>query len=577
MTKKPINFKELFTKGDLQSLWKLYQKKEFSQSDVPWVIATLCFRGSLTEAKILTKGKSTSSQNDFFFLLASVRKGEYLEAKTWLKHLAKRYRSNCDSESAYFYFQALAFYAHFHGRYRLSLSFTERSREQALMMDEVYWKILALDLLGHNLVQMGDIFQGLFYLEEAKSLAKLIGNNSVIAANEVSIASYKAQFSQTPEEDEKMLRKHLKTITGVDNYSEGLLLLSLAHLELLTGKMSEALKTMERARKVIFAFKLSRHMAMWHFEMAYAQYLTGKLDLSLHSLTEAQRHINPQIDKRILLKVLGLKHDILSTLGHTSEHLKEEIIQLTRIIGDPRAFNKLARYGWGEKQMSQDPLTAFFDEWKSPKWEKALQSLVVLGHWGLLRDKVQSKKENYIISGLWKNGILFITPEAIHARQTGVSELLRKMLREISFASRITKASLVKNVWGHEYDPIRHDNLIYTQISRVRQVLGPLKHILIGEDHSYRLFKKFQWVELNPLIEVKSVDNFYEHLPNHEKFNIRQLQALHLLKTQPFWQVRLYAEHFSVTPMTALRDLSELSEMGLIKKVGKARATVYTL
>lgn len=577
MRNKHIDFKELFTKGDLSLLWKLYQKKEYAPVDLPWIIATLCYRGSLDEARILTRGKSTSSQNDFFLLIASVRKGEYVEAKNWLRHLAKRRRKENLSENAFFYYQALAFYAHFHGRYSLSLTFAKKSREMALMMDEAYWKILALDLLGHNFVQMGDIFQGLFYLEESKELAGLIGNKSVESANEISILSYKAQFSQRPEEDEKILKKRLKLISGVDNYSESILLLSLAHLNFLTGKMAEAQKTMERARKVIFAYKLSRHMAMWHFEMAYAQFLTGQPDLALHSLSEALIHINPEIDKRLLLKVLGLKFDILSTLKNETTQLKEQIIALTRYIGDPRAFNKLVRLGWGEKLTTQDPLGDFFDEWKSPNWEKSLQSLVTLSYWGLLREKVQTKKENFIISGLWKNGLLFITPDAVQVTQSGMSELLRKILREISRVPKLSKADLIKRVWGYQYDPTRHDTLIYTQIARLRPLLGQLKNIIIAEDHSYRFIKKFQWVELNSLSQSQIEDKLQDPFPEHKIFNIRQLQALHLLKTKPYWQVRLYAEHFSVTPMTALRDLSELVEKGLINKVGRARATVYTL
>ncbi len=75
MTRKSINSRDLFVRGELNQLWKHYQKNEYSESDCPWILATLCFRGALDEAKLLVKGKARSSQDEFFLLIASVRKG----------------------------------------------------------------------------------------------------------------------------------------------------------------------------------------------------------------------------------------------------------------------------------------------------------------------------------------------------------------------------------------------------------------------------------------------------------------------------------------------------------------------
>ena len=154
------------------------------------------------------------------------------------------------------------------------------------------------------------------------------------------------------------------------------------------------------------------------------------------------------------------------------------------------------------------------------------------------------------------------------------------------------KQKIVELVWEYEYDPLRHDPLVYTTVKRLRSALGQYKD-WIGSDEQKYYFARGVEVhfgeELSGIVLagdslnfevadpekdelVRSVQNLEK---KHEDLNYRQIATLS--KKTKIWSVSLYSEEWDVTTMTALRDLRQMCEAGLIKKTGKGRATRYIL
>jgi DeoR/GlpR family transcriptional regulator of sugar metabolism len=59
--------------------------------------------------------------------------------------------------------------------------------------------------------------------------------------------------------------------------------------------------------------------------------------------------------------------------------------------------------------------------------------------------------------------------------------------------------------------------------------------------------------------------------------NFRQLKLLDGLKPEEFIHVKSYGKRFKISEITACRDLAVLSRLGLVVRVGRARATRYML
>ena len=57
--------------------------------------------------------------------------------------------------------------------------------------------------------------------------------------------------------------------------------------------------------------------------------------------------------------------------------------------------------------------------------------------------------------------------------------------------------------------------------------------------------------------------------------NHRQLEAINRIPIEGFWTVPTYKEAFSVSTMTAFRDLKNLVQLKLLTRRGHSRLTTY--
>lgn len=570
---KVSDYRCLFESGQYVQLKRIFDQGKYIEAQWNWIFAALCLLGHQEEALITHKLNRKDSFQLFFITIAYVRSGEYEKVRSLIKIL----RSFQKDQDRFFYYQALAFYAHFHCRYNTSLYFNNKSFQFSLKTNDPLWKTLAIDLLGHNNVYLGSIHRGTYYLEQAKDIAETLGNNSWVKATTVSLLNYSAKFTDNPKETISQIKKHLKSLKGVDNYSEGILLLALTHLEILIGDLNEGHANLIRAKEVIFKHNLHRQKAFWFFEEAYYLYIKGEFEKSLSSIEQALTLINLKVDLLIQLKLKGLKLQIYANLKIDTKKLQSDVENLTRLVGGSSAFNKIARITGTSYVESEDPLSEFYNSFYSSNWKRIIPQIVSMELWGLLRQKVTQQSGNYLITGIWKNGAILISPDNVFVVKEGFSRLLYQGFILLNETGAASKELIVRSLWGYEYDPYRHDPLIFSLIRRLKNLLIPLKAELKGEAHYYYLSKRYHLVELS-LQNYEEKAELKKSLPllkEQVNLNIRQHKAMAEMKKGKFFNVAEYSKVFSVTKMTALRDLAQLTELNLIDRFGKARATMY--
>jgi predicted DNA-binding transcriptional regulator len=571
------NVRDLFTSGQISKVYKSFQKNHFQESDFTWILGSLCLLGKIDEAKQLIKERVLESEHYFFLALSFIRISDFETAKFYIDKLKK-----LPHKKKFFIYQSMAIYAYYKSRYRACLKIVKRSRAESLTLENAFWKVLAIDLLGHTHVMMGEVHKGISLLEEAHDLALTINNKAFLEATKISILNYQSQYTDEPQALISKIERKLKSIARQDNYSEGSLTLSLTHLYILTGSMERAKKTLLLSQKIIFAAANPRQKCKWFFEKSYFHYLEGKFDLSLDFLNEAINLINPTYEINLGLKILGLKRNIYSKLKKNTKEIDIKLIELTLKSGDPQALNKLSRIGLMPKEHSEDPLQAIFDEYY---FDKNFTNAIELGFYGIIRQKLidqnETLEQNYYNTELWKSSLLIVTPKLIFVKKSGVSSLLANALKTLALKKNISKEDLVQKIWGYNYDPIRHDTLLYGLIHRLRKILGPLENSLIGENNQYYFTHSFKYLDLkvNSNISQKEITQSNELLQdsfqNSSNWNIRQHRVLSLMARGQSFKVSEYAKTFNVSTMTALRDLTELKDKNLVKIYGKARATTY--
>ena len=83
---------------------------------------------------------------------------------------------------------------------------------------------------------------------------------------------------------------------------------------------------------------------------------------------------------------------------------------------------------------------------------------------------------------------------------------------------------------------------------------------------------------MNGGILITFFKDFYaKEVLDRFKLNKRQVEALELWYNRGEITSKEYGEHFQITDRTARRDLSELSRIGLVIKIGENKGVKYLL
>jgi predicted HTH transcriptional regulator len=152
-----------------------------------------------------------------------------------------------------------------------------------------------------------------------------------------------------------------------------------------------------------------------------------------------------------------------------------------------------------------------------------------------------------------------------------------KILGEIS-KKKASLEGLVTGIWGYQYDPLRHDGLVYSAMNQLKKSLQEVAFVIERQDQGYSFLERFSVVSLGKEEIQKSSDTLQESLSfDSEDLNFRQMQILSWFKKHAgeALSIQDVKNLLQVSTMTAHRDLKGLCQKQKIKAIGRARATVY--
>lgn len=559
---------------------------------VPYVIGSLCFLGRVEEAELRTTkllpnlSLEHKAACHFFLSIGWVRSNLYGKARKHIFESIKLMRkgggeANCAAMIRFYARQGLAFYHTASSRHALALHSAERALESSIQADHFFARMLATDLIGHVRVEIGEIARGLQDLELAHRLAQKLGHGSYAKAIYKAIIGYRAHYGLIPDDVIHALNEVIQESKVEDVYTDNYMILELVRQLTLRGRLSEAEQWLDTVSRSIYAKRARQQRIHMNLRWAEIAYQRGNLALLREKLETSAADIDAEADRGALLRWQGLV--IKSKLDgmHVSH---EEHRRCTEQVGAGIARRIYAREHKTTHPLAQgdDPLGDLLDLVSREDGFRVemVQRIVQSGYLGLLRSILPKSQQPHVIYlNLLPRSLIIDRQGDIFACDTGSSTKIHDLLKALSRGLR-TKEELVSAIWGYEYNPLRHDSLLYTLISRLRTLLGVCAEWLENEDEGYQLRNDVQIV----FKEITSREPTNEEVEarieeiSDSQLNMRQLAILEHLKKNKKWLVpEDCVDLFQTSKVTATRDLSHLVKQGLVLRVGKGRATRYGL
>lgn len=597
-----MSAKEHYLKGHYESA----AASKSSSKDIVYKISGLIFTGQHLAARILFKEylKELSLEDQimaqFHLGISYVRTSEYkLAQEQFIKNL-RLIRSNKVNPVSYFFcFQGLSFYRFFFSEHKKSYFWANKAYSYLLKSKKTFSLFFALsyDLQGHNLIQLGKIHLGISQLKKALSICKQ--NNYLTLKNdiEVSIAIYQSEYNENPKSQITLLTDLLNTNESKSDYSKSALVIQIAKLYLIMGKYSLAKNFLTLNYDLIYNNENKRKIAGLNTLMADLLYKNGQHLEALSVAKIARKNLDEKIDISLILPIIILEIKILNILKKDVTDLMdytEKLISNADRYLDKKIFSRL-KNTFVQTEIGQDPLGDIIDLVHKKK-EVAFDLILKNELFGLLPryfNLIPGQKYLLIINEL--NYAFSIDFDSIDFLGS-LTKNQYHFLYNISFSS-ISKEKLIENIWGYQYDSIRHDSLIYTTISRLKKILNNKKHWIVADETKYSaqneiqiIFKSYKDLKQKNInsssasempikqknLETKTFGNSNKLAQKNitNNLNYRLIQTISDPPETPI-SVSNYAETWKVTRMTSLRDLSELCKLGLAIKIGQGKATRY--
>lgn len=610
-----INDEMLFYRGHFDKIIKLRQGRPITPS---WCLTgAWCLTGKPDTAEnFLSAQEKSNILNLFFLALGWTRISEYEKAKQLLNQMLPKSQTPFER---FVFAQAMAFYNYFICRFKNAerwILWAQLNLNQSLnhhsfnnlghnnrpnnykLYDPVFlrkplnkvtssqsdfidfWKLLLFDLQSHIYIKRGKISLGFSCLEQALSIAKTIKNQFTVEAIEVSIAIYESTYGF---DQSKSLSDLIKLKNKYKNSNQFYFYnLSLEYIRRLNlnGNLAQAEQELNKIKKPIFSSSLNRQKAAWIFKFSHLLYLQGKTEQALNQIPSALEFIKSKQDLLLYLQILGLKYKINKKLGVADNAQESEIKKLIFYCQDSQSLSYAYRFGWTQKPVTEDPHAHFFHQWyRQGHKNYNLLKKVINNHWfSLLADLTPTNRSFFIyLDVLPKYALLFDDQKIVLL--DGLTQLIRQSLL-ISSKQKLSKADFVQLLWGYEYDSYRHDSLIYSLALRIREFLKGSSVLFEIKNNEIELIqtqvRSYEHELHNKRNEV-SFKKPDDHQVIPTELNFRQIQILEYLEHNRSINVQQLSQLLQTSKITANRDLTSLLKQCLICKIGRGRATCYSL
>lgn len=515
----------------------------------------------------------------FFLGISFCRHGGYEKSRSYFAKNA--WIAKNQPEHLFYSNQGLAFYHYFCANFEKSRHHVERSLSASTNQDFTYGRALASDLLGHTLIQLGQVANGLTKLEAAENLARQIGDGGLAHSIRLSILSYRAQHGYDSRTAVKSLREAYDSLDPQNTHARSGLLLEMANQQLLQGNLQAASQSLEEASKWIYQSQHRRFNYVLSLRLAELSFHSGQYAKALHAVQNVRTLLDPKHDRLNLLMALGLELKLLRALEmHAPAVLiREQLIRLTSKTKRAISTGMVDRTN-GSALMGEDLIAALFSGIEKENDEETKTRVIESGYLSLLYRSfsLDRKKKILAFHVLGKDCAIFDRGEVFYNREAYPKQLYRLLM--LLAEGEKSKAELTQLLWGYDYHPLRHDGLIYQSVSRLRMLLGTYAKWIESSDTGYRLPEDVEVVTFFEPDESKE-PKAKVRLPQKEPFaldhlNQRQLTILEMFKKKPILGVP-DLKKLKVSEMTLRRDFTQLLNLDLITRVGKARSTRYRL
>lgn len=565
--------------------------------EIIYIIGSLSFLSRIGEAQALFEAHESrltaleKSYCYFFLGIGFTRRSQYKQAKRYFM-LNLKLSQQLPQRHAHIQFlvrQGISFYLYYLGQFGRSLQWSEKSLVSAFASRDVWMRALANDLIANNLVQNGRIHEGLRYFDEALKDAQHVRNNSMVAAIQTSSIVFRAEYGID-------LKMSLQTLTSMyqksapdDGFSRANLGLEYARQLTLQGQFAAAEKILTEISTFIFSSQNRRQEARYNLRWAELSYLKNEVHSCQHYIRSGRRCLE-FVDYTYEMQFLGIEKKMYQDL--LGQKVPESI--LLRLNKLAHEYDNVKNNNILNREKSRAALKAITNDDRIHRYlvqaqkneSKARQIILETGYFSwLYRFFDFQKGERYLALHLEPKSITLLTRDGILHRTQALSTLNYKILTTLA-SGFTTKEDLMNKVWGYQYDPLRHDSLIYTTFSNLRKIFIPDSQVIETSELGYSLNAqlvdlsetsgqrelKSTSTELQPLVSAPDV----AYLADHD-LNYRQIQILQYLKRVTYVSVKDVVKLFKTSEITANRDLRSLFQKKLVVRVGQGRVTRYTL
>lgn len=598
--------KEIFYRGEYaEVLEKTYEDRHVVDVEhYSFVIGSLIFLGRTEEAVAFYKSqkeKLNSSQKSysyFFLAIGLTRRSQYKQAKKFLilnRQLSKKLMHK-NSEIRFLVEQGISFFLFFLGQFDRSLSWSQKSLASAMTAQDLWMKSLSLDLLANNLIQTGKIHEGLKHFAEAIKFAKKLKNTALAQAFETSHLIFRCEYGIGIHASFNELENKFSILEDKDAFSKANLGLEYVRQLTQRGEWILALDKLEEISPYIYQSQNRRQEARLNLRWAEIYYLRNEPTSALHYLRSGKRCLE-FIDQTYEIQFLGLEIKVYENLKRqpAPPGLKERLLELSAQFNSIKNNNILSRE-MGDSPKKKPHNFSSDDEihqrlLKAAENRAEAKAIILetqFFSW-IYRFFQIEIGGSYILMNFEPKSLICITKNGFANHPHELSTLVYKILTTLA-QGFTSKEKLVNEVWGYQYDPLRHDSLIYSAFSSLRKTLGTEAYLIETSEMGYKLNARLiNMIEQNPAHEKEGVSpSAYTTQEGTQYFsskaaafaraglNSRQIQIMTYLERNQFISVKIVVGLFSTSEITAHRDLRSLYEKKLVVRVGQGRATQYT-
>ena len=454
----------------------------YQPRDVAFVVGALTFLDRVDEARAVFDAwrararrrlePRTLAAARFFLGLAAARAGYFDRSHALLVTEAFPARHAPDPWVRAIVFQGLACQCYFTGRFGGAARHALRAMQAAHQASFLYLAMLATDMRGHSLVQMGQLQRGIAMLEQADRQSRRLGLGNNSFALETSIATYSTRFDPRPEALERvevLLRRR-----SHDSYSHRELLTEAAVQRGLRGRRTQAIEAVEAADRDALRGDTRRGKVTSLLARLWVtrwQHGPG----ACRPLVEQGRSLVEPRDVAFRAELLGFEVLVARRCGDV-ERERSALAELRTLWYATQHF--VAKAALTQYEVDQTP-GAFDEDAVAPLLRavvrrdvSVLPRIVALGLYGVIPELLGLTPARRIIL-LPSEDLLLLEDHGDVVVRHRPPRWCAALLRILA-GGDASKQRIVAGMWGlRSYRPEIHDPPVRTAIHRLRSFLQP--------------------------------------------------------------------------------------------------------